>query len=168
MERISWRKAVFCREQGSLACLGRCTSSRQSAGDWRFQFPDRRFGKSDAGLSGKADGKPDSALLDFCKHEQIQVEAYSPIAHGEALKNPIITELAAKYGVSAAQLCIRYVLQLGTIALPKTANPEHMKNNADVDFVITDTDFQTLLQMEELRDYGAYNIFPVFSGKPLA
>lgn len=114
------------------------------------------------------DGKTDSALLDFCKHEQIQVEVYFPIAHGEALKNPIITELAAKYGVSAAQLCIRYVLQLGTIALPKTANPEHMKNNADIDFVITDGDFQTLLQMEELRDYGAYNIFPVFSGKPLA
>ena len=114
------------------------------------------------------DGKTNSALLDFCKHEQIQVEAYSPIAHGKALKNPIITELAAKYGVSAAQLCIRYVLQLGTIALPKTANPEHMKNNADVDFVITEAGFQTLLHMEELRDYGAYNIFPVFSGKPLA
>ena len=114
------------------------------------------------------DGKTNSALLDFCKHEQIQVEAYSPIAHGEALKNPIITELAAKYGVSAAQLCIRYVLQLGTIALPKTANPEYMKNNADVDLVITEAGFQTLLHMEELRDYGAYNIFPVFSGKPLA
>lgn len=113
-------------------------------------------------------GKTDSALLDFCKHGQIQVEAYSPIAHGEALKNPVIIEMAAKYGVSAAQLCIRYVLQLETIALPKTANPEHMKNNADVDFVMTDTDFQMLLQMEELRDYGAYNIFPVFSGKPLA
>lgn len=75
--------------------------------------------------------------------------------------------MAAKYGVSAAQLCIRYGLQLGTIALPKTANPEHMKNNADIDFVITDGDFQTLLQMKELQDYVAYNIFPVFSGKPL-
>lgn len=113
------------------------------------------------------DGKTDSALLDFCKNEQIQVEVYFPIAHREALKNSVITKMAAKYGVSAAQLCIRYGLQLGTIALPKTANPEHMKNNADIDFVITDGDFQTLLQMEELRDYGAYNIFPVFSGKPL-
>lgn len=111
--------------------------------------------------------KTDSALLDFCKNEQIQVEVYFPIAHREALKNSVITKMAAKYGVSAAQLCIRYGLQLGTIALPKTANPEHMKNNADIDFVITDIDFQTLLQMEELRDYGAYNIFPVFSGKPL-
>mgnify|MGYP004506072585 FL=1 len=113
-------------------------------------------------------GKTDSALLDFCKNEQIQVEVYFPIAHREALKNSVITKMAAKYGVSAAQLCIRYGLQLGTIALPKTANPEHMKNNADVDFVITDADFQILLQMEELWDYGAYNIFPVFSGKPLA
>lgn len=85
------------------------------------------------------------ALLDFCKNEQIQVEVYFPIAHREALKNSVITKMAAKYGVSAAQLCIRYGLQLGTIALSKTANPEHMKNNADIDFVITDGDFQTLL-----------------------
>ena len=33
-----------------------------------------------------------------------------------------------------AQLCIRYALQLGTISLPKTADPEHMKTNAEVDF----------------------------------
>ena len=65
VEEISWRKAVFCREQGSLACLGRCTGSRQSTGDWRFQFPDRRFGKSDAGLSGKADGNPDSVAYNI-------------------------------------------------------------------------------------------------------
>jgi diketogulonate reductase-like aldo/keto reductase len=41
------------------------------------------------------------------------VEAYSPITHGEALKNPAIVEMAKKYGVSAAPLCIRYVVQLG-------------------------------------------------------
>ena len=73
------------------------------------------------------DGKTDSALLDFCKNEQIQVEVYFPIAHREALKNSVITKMAAKYGVSAAQLCIRYGLQLVTIALPKTANPETMQ-----------------------------------------
>ena len=41
------------------------------------------------------------------------LEAYSPITHGEALKNPAIVEMAKKYGVSAAPLCIRYVVQLG-------------------------------------------------------
>ena len=110
----------------------------------------------------------DLSLVDFCRENQIQVEAYSPIAHGEALKNPAIAKMAEKYGVSAAQLCIRYAIQLGTVALPKTANPGHMKSNADVDFVISEEDMQTLLHMERIADYGAFNIFPVFSGKPLA
>ena len=64
----------------------------------------------------------DLPLLDYCTQQDI-VEAYSPIAHGEALKNPAITAMAEKYGVSVPQLCIRYVLQLGAVALPKTANP---------------------------------------------
>ena len=110
----------------------------------------------------------DLALVDFCQKNNIQVEAYSPIAHGEALKNPAIVKMAEKYGVSAAQLCIRYAIQLGTIALPKTADPGHMKSNADVDFVISEEDMQTLLHMERIADYGAFNVFPVFSGKPLA
>ena len=65
----------------------------------------------------------DLALLDYCREQGIQVEAYSPIAHGEALKNPAIAEMAKKYGVTAAQLCIRYVIELGAVALPKTAVP---------------------------------------------
>ena len=110
----------------------------------------------------------DLALLDFCRMQNIQVEAYSPIAHGEALKNPAIADMAQKYGVSAAQLCIRYVLQLGTVALPKTADPAHMADNAAVDFTISDADMDTLRHMERIADYGAFSIFPVFSGKPLA
>ena len=110
----------------------------------------------------------DLALVDYCKSQNILVEAYSPIAHGEALKNPAITEMAKKYHVTPAQLCIRYVIQLGTVALPKTANPDHMADNANVDFVISDADMETLMHMEHIADYGDFNIFPVFSGKPLA
>ena len=96
------------------------------------------------------------------------MEAYSPIAHGEALKNPAIAAMAQKYGVSVAQLCVRYVLQLGAVALPKTADPAHMKDNAAVDFVISDEDMNTLLAMERIGSYGQFDVFPVFSGKPLA
>ena len=109
----------------------------------------------------------DLALVDFCKAQGILVEAYSPIAHGEALKNPAIAEMAKKYGVSAAQLCIRYVIQLGTVALPKTANTAHMESNAAVDFSIFDKDMDTLRHMERIADYGEFDIFPVYSGKPL-
>lgn len=49
-------------------------------------------------------------LLAFCKEQGILCEAYSPIAHGEALKNPAVAAMAEKYAVTPAQLCIRYVL----------------------------------------------------------
>ncbi len=107
-------------------------------------------------------------LVDFCNKNGILVEAYSPIAHGEALKNDAITAMAKKYGVSTAQLCIRYVIQLGTVALPKTGNPVHMKDNANVDFEISDEDMKALKEMEHIDNYGEFNVFHVFSGKPLA
>ena len=107
----------------------------------------------------------DLALLDYCREQGIHVEAYSPIAHGEALKNPAIAEMAKKYGVNAAQLCIRYVIELGAVALPKTANPDHMASNAAVDFTISSEDMETLKRTDRIADYGEFNIFPVFSGK---
>ena len=105
------------------------------------------------------------SLIEFCRENGIQTEAYSPIAHGEALKNKSIADIAAKYSVSPAQLCVRYVLELGMIALPKTANPEHMRANADVDFSISAEDMETLKAFEKIKDYGDYSFFPVFSGK---
>lgn len=108
------------------------------------------------------------ALVEYCQTQGIQVEAYSPIAHGEALKDPAIAEMAKKYGISAAQLCVRYVIQLGAVALPKTANPAHMESNAQVDFEISPADMETLRQMKPIENYGDYSVFPVFSGKPLA
>lgn len=105
------------------------------------------------------------SLIDFCNKNGIQTEAYSPIAHGEALKNKAIADIAAKYSVTPAQLCVRYVLDLGMVALPKTANPEHMKANADVDFNISGEDLNTLKNFEKIKDYGEYSFFPVFSGK---
>ena len=104
-------------------------------------------------------------LIKFCESKGILVESYSPIAHGEALKNPEIKAMADKYKVSIPQLCIRYDLQLGTIVLPKTANPEHMKTNADVNFVISDQDMETLKNVKHIEDYGEFSFFPVFGGK---
>lgn len=104
-------------------------------------------------------------LMEYCKEKQILVEAYSPVAHGEILKSPEVAEMAEKYKVTVPQLCIRYDLQLGTVPIPKTANPAHMKDNADVDFAISDQDMETLKQLKPLKDYGEFSAFPVFSGK---
>ena len=104
-------------------------------------------------------------LIEYCQSKGIVMEAYSPVAHGEALKNDAIKQMAEKYNVSIAQLCIRYDIQLGMIVLPKTANPEHMKENADVDFEISNEDMETLKNIEKIKDYGAHSFFPVFGGK---
>ena len=104
-------------------------------------------------------------LIDFCKNKGIVMEAYSPVAHGEALKNEVIAEMAKKYGVSIPQLCIRYDIQLGMIVLPKTTNPEHMKSNADVNFIISEEDMEALKNVEKIKNYGEHGFFPVFGGK---
>ena len=104
-------------------------------------------------------------LIDYCQKKGIVMEAYSPVAHGEALRIPAIIEMAKKYGVSVPQLCIRYDIQLGMIVLPKTANPEHMKSNAQVDFVISDADMEILKHVDKIDNYGNSSFFPVFGGK---
>ena len=109
-------------------------------------------------------GNTPAELIAYCKEQDIVVEAYSPIAHGEALKNKTIVAMAQKYGVSVPQLCIKYILNLGMVALPKTANVEHMQNNASLDFEISDEDMETLKTLK-FKDYGEYSFFPVFSGK---
>ena len=109
-------------------------------------------------------GNTPDELIAYCRKNGIAVEAYSPIAHGEAMKNRIIAETAAKYGVSGAQLCIRYILQLGLVALPKSSSREHIRENAELDFVISDADME-LLHSVNFKDYGEYGYFPVFSGK---
>jgi diketogulonate reductase-like aldo/keto reductase len=104
-------------------------------------------------------------LIAYTQDKGILVEAYSPVGHGELLKNEEIKKIAEKYGVSIPQLCIRYDLQLDLLPLPKTANPAHMKDNAAVDFVISKEDMDHLKNMEHIKDYGSASIMPVFGGK---
>lgn len=104
-------------------------------------------------------------LIDYCRKQNIIVEAYSPIAHGEALKNQEIVRIAKSYDVSPAQLCIKYDLQLGLVVLPKTETPSHMKENADLNFVISEEDMKILKNLEQIKDYGESSFFPVYGGK---
>ena len=104
-------------------------------------------------------------LIEFCQKSNILIEAYSPIAHGEILNQPEVKAIADKYGVTVPQLCIRYTLQLGTLPLPKTENTEHMRYNAKVDFMISDSDMEKLKTVERIKNYGEFSGFPVYGGK---
>ncbi|WP_407391284.1 aldo/keto reductase [Carnobacterium jeotgali] len=104
-------------------------------------------------------------VIEYCQSQDIIVEAYSPIAHGAILDHPVVTEMAEKYKASPAQLSIRYVLQLGTVALPKTTNKNHMKSNADIDFTISEEDMTTLNELPLIETYGDDQVMPVFSSQ---
>ncbi|MCW3089967.1 MAG: aldo/keto reductase [Ferruginibacter sp.] len=104
-------------------------------------------------------------LIEYCQHKDILVEAYSPFGHGELFKNQEVAAIAEKYKVSVSQLAIRYCLQLDLLPLPKTANLQHMKTNAEVDFAIDEEDMEYLKNMQPIEDYGEHSKFPVYGKK---
>lgn len=106
-------------------------------------------------------GQTPLKLLAFCKENGILIEAYSPIAHGAALKDARLKEMASRYGASVPQLCIQYTLQLGAVSLPKSTNPAHIRSNADLNFSISEEDMEALRTIK--LDYGDDSSFPVFN-----
>jgi diketogulonate reductase-like aldo/keto reductase len=84
-------------------------------------------------------------LLDYCKSNNIALEAYSPLARGRKLDNPVIAQLARKYAKAPAQIMIRWSLQHGLIPIPKSSNKTRIFENTNVfDFHIENDDMKVL------------------------
>ena len=91
-------------------------------------------------------GYPQYETLQFCQSRGIQAEAWSPLGRGRLLEDPLVLELAKKYGKSPAQICLRFCLQNNVLPLPKSSAPERMKANLDIfDFEIEQEDIYRLL-----------------------
>jgi diketogulonate reductase-like aldo/keto reductase len=93
-------------------------------------------------------------LLAFCRAKGIVVEAYSPLTHGERLKDSKLVAIAKKYSSpkakSTAQILIRWALQHGLVVLPKSSNRRRIFENADVfDFEISEDDMRLLDSFHE-------------------
>lgn len=77
-------------------------------------------------------GYTQEAAVQYCKDHNIQVQAWSPIGRARVLKDPLILDLAEKYNVSPAQICLRFALQKDIIPLPKSSSLARMKENQDL------------------------------------
>jgi len=100
-------------------------------------------------------GYMQSDTVSFCKSNDIVVEAWSPLGTGKMLTNPDLVAIAAKYGKSVAQLCIRWCLQNGTLPLPKSVTPSRIAENADVfGFDISEDDMKFINAMPFIGGSG--------------
>jgi len=95
-------------------------------------------------------GHTQQEVVNFCKENGIAIEAWSPIGSGRLLKDEDLKAIADKYQVSPAILCIQFCLQSGVIVLPKSENPENIKNNLHFErFVISENDMKALKNLKE-------------------
>jgi diketogulonate reductase-like aldo/keto reductase len=79
----------------------------------------------------------------------IATEAWSPLARGHILEDPVLREIAAAHGVSVAQTTIRWHLQEGTIVIPKASSPQRIRENADVfGFALTDEEMARIAALD--------------------
>lgn len=93
-------------------------------------------------------------LLQYCKSEGIQLEAWSPIMKGN-LNLPQITELAEKYGKTPAQIVLRWDLQHGVVTIPKSVHQERIIENAHIfDFTLSEEDMKAIDQMNQDYRFG--------------
>ena len=95
-------------------------------------------------------------LLQFCKNNKIQLEAYSPLTRGKRLNHPNIIEMAKKYDKTPAQVLIRWSLQHDIIVIPKSIHEDQIKENSQVfDFQLEPNDMKLLNSLNE-------NLYTVF------
>jgi len=91
-----------------------------------------------------------SDLLEFCEHNKIQLEAYSPLTRGQRLDDPALKQIAAKHSRTPAQVLIRWCLQHAVVAIPKSSRKERILENSKVfDFELKPDEMRQLDSLSE-------------------
>jgi diketogulonate reductase-like aldo/keto reductase len=94
-------------------------------------------------------------LIDFCRQEKIQVEAWSPLMKGKVLDVPELKQLGKKYGKNEVQIALRWLLQKEIVAIPKSVKKSRIQDNAKVfDFEITAEDMALIDSLDRSQRVG--------------
>lgn len=99
-------------------------------------------------------GATQDELVDYCKAQGMVLEAYSPLGTGKIFEVPQMQELAAKYGKSIAQICVRFSLQKGFLPLPKSVHADRIEENLKVfDFELEESDVELIAGLKGCVGY---------------
>lgn len=101
-------------------------------------------------------------LVDFCRSNHIQVQAFSPYAHGdylmELLRNECLLKLSEKYDKTVCQIIIRWFVQRNISVIPQSSNPLHIRENIDVfDFELQESEINQINQLDKNTSYGSFS-----------
>lgn len=87
-------------------------------------------------------------LIDYCNNNGVVVEASSPLGNGQILQNECLVEIGKRYGKTSAQVCLRWEIQKELVVIPKSVNPNRLKDNIDVfDFELSDEEVERINQL---------------------
>ena len=94
-------------------------------------------------------GLQQPAMREFNRSHGIATEAWSPLDRGRFATNPVLADIAKKHGKTVTQVIIRWHLELGNLVIPKTSNPDRLRENIDV--------FDFALDLEDLASIATLN-----------
>lgn len=78
-------------------------------------------------------GHPQARLLEYCRKNNVLLTAYSPVAKGQLASDRQLREIGQRYGVTAAQVALRWLIQQeSVVAIPKSARPDRQRENLEV------------------------------------
>jgi diketogulonate reductase-like aldo/keto reductase len=94
------------------------------------------------------------ALLDYCKEHEVRVTAYAPFANGRVIGDATLKEIGARHDVTSAQVALRWLLNKGMVAIPKSSSREHLAENIDVfDWDLNEDEMQAIEALDRGRRY---------------
>ncbi|MFQ3543421.1 aldo/keto reductase [Halobacillus rhizosphaerae] len=94
-------------------------------------------------------------LAEYCRQNEIQLEAWAPLGRGKYFDAAILKELADKYNKTPAQIILKWDLQHGIVTIPKSSNKDRQAQNADLyDFELTDEEIQQINELHKDNRIG--------------
>jgi len=94
-------------------------------------------------------------LRDYCKKQEIQIEAWAPLGQGRLLDHPVLKEIADAHNKTIAQVILRWDLQNEIVTIPKSVKESRIIENANIfDFELTERDMEKINSLNENKRFG--------------
>lgn len=150
--KAAWRALVYAQEVGMVRSIGVSNYGMHHLKELEEYIQEleaeRGPGKGGVISVGQWElhpwlGHPD--IVSWCKERGIIIQAFCPLTRGKRLNDPLLKPIVKRTGKTAAQVLIRWSLQMGFSPLPKSVQPRRIEENGDIyDFELTEEEMESL------------------------